>query len=160
MTELFGYWKWSLPPCVMCSLEILIQLVRTNVLINLWWQCKVSKQLCMYPEQTYSLSETGPVCRYCCLKILTCMFPDFHCNPCWNWKHGFTVPSAHSLETFFKGNRIQSSVYSSQWFLLGQKIHTCNDLCQYGCKPHMMRLKPILFFSVTVLGLTCGFMTK
>lgn len=22
----------------------------------------------MYPVQTYSLSETGPVCRYCCLK--------------------------------------------------------------------------------------------
>lgn len=97
----------------------------------------------MYPEQTYSLSETGPVCRYCCLKSSPVCF---------------LIPTA--IHAFFKGNRIQSSLYLSQWFLLGQKIHTCNDLCQYGCKPHMMRLKPILFFSVSALGLTCGFMTK
>lgn len=141
----------------MCSLEILIQLVSTNVLINLWWQCKVSKQLCMYPEQRYSLCETGPVCRYCCLKsspvfflILTAIHAEIDSMDLQSLLH----------TPFFKENRIQSSVYSSQCFLLGQKIQSCHDLCQCGCEPHMMRLKPILFFSMSVLWLICGFMTK
>lgn len=99
--------------CVMCPLEILTQLVSTNVLINLWWQCKVSKQLCSHPEQTYSLSETGPVCRYCCLK----------CSPIY-----FLIPTANHAEIdsmalqsllhtpFSKGNRIQSCLLISVLF--------------------------------------------